>query len=207
MGSDTPFDADSLDQERRDAIRRGVASARDKIAAGVPELGKKVNGWVMMDPFGNRDFYKGDFLKRASGAMMGWGGNDAIEAFYPSIQVDSDGNKLDGNQKYQLTLDVPLPVNAFWSVTMYDTSYDGTAGYMVDNPIDRYLINSLTPGTVVEDGKLVVTMQREEPTDPTERANWLPTPDGNFYMLLRLYWPKKEALDGTWKPNLVMKVS
>jgi hypothetical protein len=138
--------------------------------------------------------------------MMGWGGNDAIEAFYPSINVDQDGNKLDGNRKYQLTLDVPLPVNAFWSVTMYDTSYDGTAGYMVDNPIDRYLINSLTPGTVVEDGKLVVTMQREEPTDPTERANWLPTPDGNFYLLLRLYWPKPEALDGTWKPNRVMKV-
>ena len=206
LGSGIPFDADSLDAEQRDAIRRGVSSARDKIAAAVPELGKTVNGWVMTDPFGNREFYKGDFLKRAAGAMLGWGGNDAVEAFYPSTHVDADGNKLDGNKKYQLTLDVPLPVNAFWSVTMYDTSYDGTAGYMVDNPIDRYLINSLTPGTVVEDGKLVVTMQRKEPTDPTERANWLPTPDGNFYLLLRLYWPKKGALDGTWEPSPVVKV-
>jgi hypothetical protein len=62
LGSGLPFDAGSLDPEHRDAIRRGVASAREKIAAGVPKLGKEANGWVMMDPFGNRDFYRGYFL-------------------------------------------------------------------------------------------------------------------------------------------------
>ena len=206
MGSGVPFDADSLDAEQRDAIRRGVDSARERIATAVPELGQKVNGWVMMDPFGNRYFYQGDFLRRAAGAMMGWGGNDAIEAFYPSIQVDADGNKLDGNKKYQLALDVPLPVNAFWSLTMYDTTYDGTAGYMVDNPIDRYIINSLTPGLVEENGSLTITMQRDEPEDPTERANWLPTPDMDFYLAFRLYWPKEEALDGTWAPPEIVRL-
>ena len=61
------------------------------------------------------------------------------------------------------------------------------------------------PGFTVA-GALTITMQRDEPDDPTERANWLPTPDGEFYLVLRMYWPKPEALDGTWKPPLVVRV-
>lgn len=90
---------------------------------------------------------------------------------------------------------------------MYDTSYDGTAGYLVENPIDRYLINSGTDGLVRDaDGALTITMQRTEPTDPAERANWLPTPDGPFYLTLRMYWPEPAALDGTWVVPPVMRV-
>jgi len=83
---------------------------------------------------------------------------------------------------------------------MYDTSYDGTAGYLVDNPIDRHLTNTLTDGLVRDaaDAALTITMQRTEPTVPTERANWLPTPDGPFHLTLRMYGPEQSALDGTW---------
>jgi hypothetical protein len=74
---------------------------------------------------------------------------------------------------------------------MYDTSYDGTAGYMVKNPINRYLINSTSENLVLDDdGGLTITIQRREPTDLKERANWLPTPEGRFYLALRLYWPQ-----------------
>ena len=90
---------------------------------------------------------------------------------------------------------------------MYDTSYDGVAGYLVENPISRYLINSTTKGLIRDDdGALTITMQRDVPDDPTERANWLPTPDGEFYLILRMYWPKSAALDGTWTLPPVVRV-
>jgi hypothetical protein len=206
IGAGVDFDVDALSDDQRAALARGTASADAKIKKAAGEQGEIVNGWMMMDPFGNRAFFNGDFLKRAAVAMIGWGGNDKAEAFYPMLRKGPDGKPLDGNGKYQLTFELPIPVNAFWSLTMYDTAYDGVGGYMVDNPIDRYLINSLTPGLVEENGSLTITMQRDEPEDPTERANWLPTPDMDFYLAFRLYWPKEEALDGTWAPPEIVRL-
>ncbi len=207
IGHGLPFEPDTLSAETREAFARGVSSARAKIAEEAESLGEETNGWRVMNPFGDRDFYDGNYMKRAAATMIGWGGNDQIEAHYPMARSDGDGNPFDGNGKYQMTLETPPPVHAFWSVTMYDTSYDGTAGYMVENKINRYLINSTTQG-LIEDGEgaLTITMQRDEPTHPTERANWLPTPDGPFYLALRMYWPKPAALDGTWDPPPVVRV-
>ena len=71
----------------------------------------------------------------------------------------------------------------------------------MENPINRYLINSTTPGLAYgEDGSLTITIQHEQPEDAEEKANWLPAPDGPFYLVMRIYWPEKEALDGTWTP-------
>ncbi len=207
IGHGLPFDTGSVSSDRREALAQGVASARTKMAEVSESMGENINGWMSMDPFGNREFYGDDYMKRAASTMIGWGGNDRIEANYPMARGDMEGNPFDGNAKYQLTLETEPPVNAFWSVTMYDTSYDGTAGYMVKNPINRYLINSTTEDLALDDdGGLTITMQRDEPTDPTERANWLPTPDGRFYLALRMYWPKSAALDGTWNPPPVIRV-
>jgi hypothetical protein len=207
IGPGIPFDAESWSEQRRSALAEGVASARTRMAEASESLGENVNGWMTMDPFGNHDFYGGDYMKRAAAAMVGWGGNDQAEAHYPMGRADADGTPFDGDAKYRLTLETPPPVNAFWSVTMYDTSYDGTAGYMVENPINRYLINSTTENLVLDDnGGLTITMQRDEPADPKERANWLPTPEGRFYLALRMYWPQPAALDGTWKPLPVTRV-
>ncbi|NHZ71459.1 MAG: DUF1254 domain-containing protein [Proteobacteria bacterium] len=206
IGHGLPLDTETLDADTRQALRRGVASARARIEGAAKTFGEEVNGWRVMSPFGNREFYGDDYLKRAASAMVGWGGNDQIEANYPMARVDIDGNPLDGGGIYQMTMETP--VNAFWSVTMYDTSYDGVAGYMVENSIDRYLINSTTQGLVTDDAdQLTITMQRNEPTDPVQRANWIPTPEGNFYVTLRMYWPKTEALDGTWNPPPIVRVS
>ncbi len=207
IGSGLPFDLDVLDDAWREALAQGVASARTTLAEASKSVGVNVNGWRSVSPFGDRQFYDGDYLLRAVSAMIGWGGNDQIEAYYPMAREDADGDALDGRTKYQLRFETTPPVNAFWSVTMYDTSYDGTAGYMVENPIDRYLINSTTEGLIRDDdGALTIAMQRGEPDDPSERATWLPTPDGKFYLIIRMYWPKPEALDGSWTPPPVQKV-
>ena len=89
------------------------------------------------------------------------------------------------------------PVEAFWSLTMYD----GTTQLFVRNPLDRYLLNStmLDDFAFLEDGSLVLYIGKESPGAELE-SNWLPAPDGPFYMVLRLYGPKPEVLDGSWTP-------
>jgi hypothetical protein len=207
IGAGLPFDADGLSDEARESIRAGVAEARKIMAAKTRTLGQKVNGWMSSDVFGAREWYRGNYLLRAVGAMAGWGGNDAIEAFYPTTREDSSVEPLDGAHRYQILFTALPPAKAFWSVTMYDTSYDGTAGYLIENPINRYLISSTTEGLVYgDDGSLNITIKREQPENPVERANWLPAPEGPFYLTMRIYWPEQVALDGTWSPPPVEKV-
>jgi hypothetical protein len=199
------FDLAALDPAIRDEIRAGISDARSKMATGMGA--EKVNGWVMSDAMGSREFFNGNYLLRAAGAMGGWGGNDKIEAFYPITREDSNGESLDGAYRYHLKLMTPPPARAFWSVTMYDTSYDGVAGYLVENPINRYLINSTTEGLVRgKDGSLDIVIQRDKPESAADQANWLPAPEGKFYLALRLYYPEQAALDGTWTPPPVVKV-
>jgi hypothetical protein len=206
IGAGVPFDADTLNDVVREAIRAGTAAARKTMAAKTRSLGQKVNGWMSSDVFGTREWYGGDYLLRAVAAMAGWGGNDVIEAFYPTTREDSSGEPLDGAHRYQISFTTLPPAKAFWSVTIYDTSYDGTAGYLIENPINRYLINSTTEGLVYgDDGSLTITIQREQPQKPAEKANWLPAAEGPFYLTLRIYWPEQAALDGTWTPPPVVR--
>ena len=203
IGPGLPFDADD---KVREAIRAGIAAAQEAIAAKVRNFGQKVNGWQSSDVFGTREWYAGDYLLRAAAAMAGWGGNDVIEAVYPTAREDADGEPFDGAHRYQMTFTTPPPAKAFWSVTMYDTSYDGTAGYLVENPINRYLINSTTPGLAYgEDGSLAISIQNEQPQEAAEQANWLPAPAGSFYLVMRIYWPEQAALDGSWTPPSVVR--
>jgi hypothetical protein len=211
IGPAEPFDVEALDASTRKAIRQGVEESRAAIQARVKnlgDLGRDVNGWSVSQMFGDRSWYDGDHLLRAALAMLGWGGNNASEAIYPMCRQDSDGEPLHGERRYRFTLSSPPPARAFWSLTMYDTRYDGVSGYLVENPIDRYLINSTTEGLVMgKDGSLTITIQHDEPDTDEGRANWLPAPKGPFYLHLRLYLPEEAALDGSWDPPPVERVS
>jgi hypothetical protein len=119
-------DIAALADEESSAIEEGVAAAKGKIAARTERLAEEVGGWQLTDAFGDRDFYAGDHLFRAASAQAGLFGNDKIEAFYPICRVDSDGAPLDGSgHAYRWRLPDRPPVNAFWSLTIYETSYDG----------------------------------------------------------------------------------
>ena len=207
IGPGVSFDPDALSDEQRQAIVQGIAAALETLTRRFSEIAQTVNGWAIVEAAGGRAFYNGDHVLRALAAQRGWGGNDQIEAFYPMGYIDADGETFDGAHAYQIRWENDPPVNAFWSITMYDKSYDGEAGYLVKNPINRYLINSTTEGLIRDaDGGLTITVQRAEPKDPVRLANWLPAPEGEFYLTLRLYWPKPAALDGTWEPPLVERV-
>jgi hypothetical protein len=199
-----PFAADSLSPEQKVALETAMKSGIEKIKRKVATLGKDENGWrVMTNGFGDRQVYAGDWTLRAAAAMAGIYGNSPAEAIYPLLGTDSKGQKPDGSKnRYTLTFPAQQfpPANAFWSVTMYD----GKTQLLIKNPIDRYLINSpMLPDTKKNaDGSVTIYMQKDSP-GPDRESNWLPAPDGPIYVVMRVYWPKEAALDGSWKPPAV----
>ena len=151
------------------------------------------------DVFGTREHLQNNYLYRMAAAALGLWGNSEAEAIYPSYWNDADKQKLDGSHRYTIhfAADQLPPVNAFWSLTMYDVP----DFLLVDNPIDRYLVNSPMLDDFVrdDDGGITLYIQHDSPGKARE-PNWLPAPAGPFFMAMRLYWPKEEALDGGWKP-------
>jgi hypothetical protein len=147
--------------------------------------------------FGTREYLKNNYIYRMAAAVNGIYGNSKQEAMYPIFSLDADGQKLEGSQRYTLRFapDQLPPVNAFWSLTMYELP----ESLLVANPINRYLLNSpmLPQFKRDADGGVTLHIQNESPGKNKE-ANWLPAPKGPFVMFLRLYSPKEEALEGKW---------
>jgi hypothetical protein len=206
------FDFKALSPEQKAAVVEGIKAGEEKVKQTLNTLGKNINGWIVSDPDGDRAFFNGNWPKRAAAAMAGIYGNDSAEATYPLTKTLPDGEPLDGS-KHNYTLTFPArqlpPVNAFWSVTMYD----GKSQLLIKNPIDRYLLNSpMLPNMKKNaDGSLTLYIQKDSPGKDKE-SNWLPAPNDLIYLVMRLYWPKTEAPsilppgEGTWKPPGIVKV-
>ncbi len=172
---------------KSETLAKAVNDGRARIH-GAKTVAASQNGWSFEASGGN---YGVDYLSRAAAARTGIGGalpQDGVEATA----------RLSGGSRSVLHFakgDLP-PVNAFWSLTMLDDN-----GRMVDNMLNRYAVRSdrLTKDA---DGGITVYLQAPPP-DESKRSNWLPAPKGSFQLLLRLYWPKEEAINGTWKPPAV----
>jgi hypothetical protein len=213
VGPGKTFNFKDLPLEQKLEIGLGMKEGKKKVDEAVANAGKAINGWRVSSLFGDGTFFNGDWLKRAAGAKGGIYGNDAAEAMYPARRTDSDGQTLDGSQ-HNYTLTFPSgqqpPVNAFWSLTMYD----GKTQLLIENPINRYLINSPMLATMKTnaDGSLTFYIQNKSPGADKE-SNWLPAPNGPIYLVLRLYWPKAEPPsilpvgEGTWQPPDVKRVA
>jgi hypothetical protein len=206
IGPGKTFEFKDLSAEHKAAVLLGMKEGDDKVTKFLASGVKNINGWNIGSFFGDRAFFKTDWLMRAGAAKGGLYGNDAVEAVYPFTRTDAAGEPLDGS-KHDYTLTFPAdqlpPVNSFWSVTMYD----GKSQLLIKNPIDRYLINSpMLPGMQKNaDGSLTLYIQKDSPGKAKE-ANWLPAPNDTIYLVMRLYWPKDTPPsilppgDGTWKP-------
>jgi hypothetical protein len=206
VGAGKTFDVKDLSAEHKTALLLGMKAGDEKVDALVASIGKRVNGWDVYSAFGDRAFFKGDWLLRSAGAKIGIYGNSASEAVYPKTRIAADGQLLDTSKSnYTLTFakgSLP-PVNAFWSVTMYD----GTSQLLIKNPINRFLINSPMLPSMKKNGddSLTLYIQKDSPGKDKE-SNWLPAPNGLAYLIMRLYSPKDSPPsilppgDGTWKP-------
>ncbi|MCU1717760.1 DUF1254 domain-containing protein [Pseudomonas sp. 5P_3.1_Bac2] len=193
-----PFVADKLATPIREAISAGMADAWKALAqfkTTQVDTGKR----TAADGFGSREFLGDDYIARMASAAFGIYGNSKEEALYPTYFVDAKGKPLDGaKNSYTLhfAADALPPVNAFWSLTMYELP----ASLLVANPLNRYLINSAMLPQLKRDadGGLTLYVQHQSPGKDKE-SNWLPAPNGPFWTTLRLYWPKPEALNREWQ--------
>jgi hypothetical protein len=174
-----------------------------KLEAASKETGAPVNGWrvppMVLGNFGT------EYGARAVVALIGLGANLPQDAVYPSAFVDGADQPLDGANRYVIRFDKDStpPVNAFWSITMYDAN-----SFFVPNPINRYALSSWMPLKKNADGSLDLYVQAESPGKDKE-SNWLPAAAGPFNLTLRMYWPTETApsiMDGSWKPPAVTKV-
>ena len=210
IGPGKTFDFKDLSLEHKVEVGLGMKDGEAKIDRYLLTGEKVINGWRVGSYFGDRAFFNGNWLLRAAGAKAGIYGNDAIEATYPITKTLANGDELDGSKRnYTLTFangQYP-PVNAFWSVTMYD----GKTQLLISNPINRFLVNSPMLPTLKKnaDGSLTLYIQKDSPGADRE-SNWLPAPNGPMYLAMRLYWPKTEAPSilppgsGTWQPPAIL---
>jgi hypothetical protein len=183
-----------------------------RVEAAVAAAGVRMNGWSVSDVPGSPQGYNGDWMLRAVVAKAGIYANSTEEATYPFTRTTATGETLDGSSgRYAITFaanQLP-PVNSFWSVTMYH----GGNQLLVQNPIDRYLINTPMLGGMKRnpDGGITIHIQKDDPGAEL-RPNWLPAPNGPIYLVMRLYWPRTEAPSvlpvgrGAWQPPGIVKV-
>ena len=198
IGPGQSFEAAALSADQRQAFEQGMSDAWAAFAKYKREqidTGKRSSA----DGFGTRAFLHNDYMARMASAALGIYGNSQEEANYPVYFVDSQRQPLDGTtNRYTVRFgpgQLP-PVNAFWSLTMYELP----ASLLTENAINRYLINAPMEPTLIRDadGGITLRVQHESPGKDAE-PNWLPAPKGPFFMGLREYWPKPEALNGSWK--------
>ncbi len=195
-----PWDASSFSKDEAKAISDGMSEA-------LADMKKASEGDV--NPalfFRSRKDTDKDYFDRALGVMMGIFGNVKAQSVYYPIAKDDQGVLLDGskcNYSVKFTADEIPPVKYFWSWTMYKLPQR----WLVDNSIDRYNIGSATPGLVTaDDGSITIYFQAESPGKDKE-SNWLPTPNGPFWPVLRTYGPGKAIRAGTWKTQPVKRVT
>jgi hypothetical protein len=195
-----PFDLSKLSPADQAVLADVGKVAFEQIAGEQTKGNKVVNGWLLTSGTGN---YGTRYLWRAGVSAFGWGANLDKDAIYPSTK-DSDGAPLVGANTYIIHFakgETP-PVDGFWSITMYDSSY-----YFYPNALNK-LTESMRDHPVLNtDGSLDLYFSHDKPANAPQ-ANWLPAPSDQFILMMRMYWPKgtpPSILDGTWSPPPVKK--
>lgn len=167
--------------------------ALQNIMAQDKESGKIVNGWVYSRTTNDSTNY----LQRAFEAATGTGANLPQDALYLLTKVDSANQPLNGKNNYVIHFTKAPPIKGFWSVSLYNELF-----LFADNSLNRYSLGSRNTLQYNPDGSLDLYIQNQTPGSDKE-SNWLPAPEGSFILMLRLYWPSDQILDGTWKPPAV----
>ncbi|MFG6203299.1 DUF1254 domain-containing protein [Pseudomonas retamae] len=185
------FAPDTLNPATRKGLEAGLKDAPYVAIASLASTSSIRNGWnwvTGLDSFGY------NYPLRAMVAGPYLGGQGEREAMYPIRFTDSKNRPLTGASQYQVKLASAPPVNAFWSLTMYDANDK----MLVENEINRYKVGTDTPGLkVAADGSITIPISHKKPQGENA-ANWLPAPKGGFYVLLRMYQPTEDVLSGKW---------
>lgn len=188
------FDYTKLNTKMQRALNSVPKLAFNKIKSFESKSGTIQNGWIIAKTAGN---YGIDYIRRAFIAAYGWPGNLPENAVYAFTTVDSTNKKLSGINNYTIHFEKGQtpPVKAFWSITMYDSEY-----FFVSNPLNKFTLSPRDPFIYnVDDGSLDLYFQHNAPEE-NKRANWLPSPQGKFILMLRMYWPQIHKTSWTIPP-------
>ncbi|MBU2550413.1 MAG: DUF1254 domain-containing protein [Proteobacteria bacterium] len=193
-----PFDIDKLWFFKRFLLKKAVDLSRRKLLDLSSQDRASENGWAVIRK--GIGVYGTDYNVRAFVALVGLGALTPAEAAYPNSAKDRDGSPLSGRHQYRIHFKAGAtpPVDAFWSLTMYDNR-----GFLIDNPIRRYAIGDRDDLKYNSDRSLDILIQHETPSG--NQTNWLPAPAGEFAVTMRLYMPKPEFLNGAWKLPFIEK--
>jgi hypothetical protein len=201
IGPGLEFDPARLTEAQRRGLARAAQAGFARVIAKSRENGELRNGWRYATNIGR---YGDERLLASAVGMVGYGGNAAEEALYLPAFLDDTGEPLTGDRRYRIRFaaDQMPPAEAFWSVTIYSSP----GNQLKDNPIDRYAIGDRTPGLTKEaDGSLTIHLQQDRP-EGANGSNWLPTGDGPFWAILRMYEPGPEALTGGYVPPPIERI-
>jgi hypothetical protein len=201
IGPGQQFDPQSLTEAQRRGLARAAQAGFKRLMAHVRENGEMRNGWRYATNIGH---YGSNRLLASAVAMVGYGGNTAEEAVYLPVFTDHEGAPFSADRRYRIRFarDNMPPVDAFWSVTLYRLPDN----QLKANPIDRYAIGDRTPTLVRgKDGSIEIHIQKERP-EGTAAGNWLPSGEGPFWMVLRMYVPKQQVLRGDYTPPPVERI-
>lgn len=200
-------DLDSLDKDSQRGLARAARDAHKMAIRARSDLpgGTTVNGWRRSPDATGSMGQAGLFFER--GIMQSFKGispNFPEEGRYFNRSKSAEGDLMDASRAdYQLAFPAGKlpPVDAFWSITMY-----GLDANLVANPIDRYSISDRTAGLkYADDGSLTLYLQHQAPKG--KQSNWLPAPDGNFYVSIRTYRPKEQITNGSWAPENIITIA
>mgnify|MGYP001186355575 FL=1 len=146
-----------------------------------------------------------DYFTRTAVAKSNIFVNSPNETKYFYQDLDEAGARLNSANRYMVTFakNQTPPVNGFWSLSIYNEHH-----FFVANSINRFSVGTKNKTLKLnDDGSLTIYVQPDEPSDPVQRANWLPAPNGDFSLYVRAYWPKPEVMNGLWTPPAVKKVN
>lgn len=187
----------ALPREAREAVEAGIESGKRAIEDPPPS--REENGWQYFQH--NHDEVEGDYLRRAQIANFALGLAQPEDAIFPLTAVDAEGDHLNGAHRYLLRFEPDaLPAaGALWSLALYDMDQ-----LFVENPLDRYALGSRDDLQLGPDGSLEIVIQHDPPDG--SGTNWLPAPEGDFNLMLHMYWPSRRVLDGGWTIPPVRRV-
>jgi hypothetical protein len=192
-----PFKWSALSEAAREGLAAGLAQGRKMVTA--PSAAEAEAGWQVLHT--GAGSYGTDYLRRARVANFALGVNRPEDALFPLSTTDASGRQLTGTHRYTLRFGPGAlpPVDGIWSLGVYDMDQ-----LFVSNPIDRYALGSRDELKLAADGSLEILVQNEPPDD--SRANWLPAPEDDFYLMLHLYWPGEDILEGTWVAPPIQRI-
>ncbi|MEY8099679.1 DUF1254 domain-containing protein [Falsihalocynthiibacter sp. S25ZX9] len=203
IGKGLTFDWAKLPAEQQTALETGFKAGFDDVRKTLKTNMINMNGWGVVRNDGG---FETKWMDRAIIADAAWAAPDKnISHGGAFLFADSEGKPLDGQNNYTLTFDMNdlPPVTQFWSIPIYSAE-----GYFVANEINRYTVNSfmLKSGELVaKDGKLVIYVQHEKPSEPEQAKNWLPAPAKGFRFTARFYGPYAPIVNGTYDMPKVVK--